>query len=85
MKINVNNANIETSKDIPFENLDIGDLFYSYNEIYDNGVYVKIVPVWDGNDLYNAVSLSDGSIEYIRGIKLVKKLDGELNVKFCLD
>lgn len=74
MKININ----EDARNIPFGDLDIGDLFYSFN-----GAYIKIDTVNDGSDLYNAVLLEDGSLEYIRGYQFVNRLDGELNVKLA--
>lgn len=72
MKVNIN----ETSRDILYDDLNVGDLFYSFN-----GAYIKIDVVNDGNDLYNAVLLEDGSLEYIRHCQYVTRLDGELNVK----
>ena len=77
MKVNVNEA-----KSILFDELNVGDLFYS-----DGGVYIKIDILSDGSHLYNAVLLGDGSPKYIKACHCqhVNKLDGELNVKFCLD
>lgn len=64
-----------------FEDITVGNLFYLYE-----GVYMKIdLGKYDCGELYNAVSLSDGSLEYVDDDKLVQKLEGELNVKYCLD
>ena len=46
---------------------------------------MKIIPLLDKDDnLYNAVNLSDGSLEYFDDGKLVNKLDSELNAKLEL-
>lgn len=73
-------VNIKMPRDIPFENLDCGDVFYAYS-----GAYMKIIPLLDrSDDLYNAVNLSDGSLEYFDDGDLVDKLDSELNAKLEL-
>jgi hypothetical protein len=55
-------------------------VFYTYG-----GAYIKIIPLLDrSDDLYNAVNLSDGSLEYFDDGKLVNKLDSELNAKLEL-
>lgn len=72
--------NVKIPRDVPFEEINIGGLFYVYD-----GVYIKIDSVNDSGELYNAVSLIDGSLEYIDDDKLVQRLEGELNVKFYLD
>lgn len=73
-------VNIKMPRDISFEDIDCGDVFYAYS-----GAYMKIIPLLDrGDDLYNAVNLSDGSLEYFDDGKLVNKLDSELNVKLEL-
>lgn len=72
--------NIKMPRDISFEDINCGDVFYAYS-----GAYIKIIPLLDrGDDLYNAVNLSDGSLEYFDDGKLVNKLDSELNVKLEL-
>lgn len=71
---------IKTPRDISFEDINCGDVFYAYS-----GVYMKIVPLLDrSDDLYNAVNLSDGTLEYFDDGKLVNKLDSELNAKLEL-
>ena len=73
-------VNIKIPKAILFESLDCGDVFYAYS-----GAYIKIALLLDsGNDTYNAVNLSDGSLEYFDDGKLVNKLDSELNAKLEL-
>ena len=72
--------NIKMPRDIPFEEVNIGGLFYVYD-----GAYIRIDLVNENSDLYNAVSLIDGSLEYIDDDKLVQRLEGELNVKFWLE
>lgn len=73
-------VNIKTPRDILFEDINCGDVFYAYG-----GAYMKIIPLLDKNDdLYNAVDLIDGSIEYFDDGKLVNKLDSELNAKLEL-
>ena len=73
-------VDIKMPRDVPFEDIDCGDVFYAYR-----GAYMKIIPLLDkDDDLYNAVNLSDGSLEYFDDGKLVNKLDGELNAKLEL-
>lgn len=72
--------NVKMPRDIPFESLNCGDAFYAYS-----GAYMKIIPLLDrGDDLYNAVNLSDGSLEYFDDGKVVNRLDSELNAKLEL-
>lgn len=70
--------NIKMPRDIPFESLDYGDVFYVYG-----GVYIKIIPS-NGDDSYNAVNLSVGSLEYFDNGKLVNKLNCNLNAELEL-
>lgn len=73
-------VDIKMPRDISFEDIDCGDVFYAYS-----GAYMKIIPLLDrGDDSYNAVNLSDGSLEYFDDGKLVNKLDSELNAKLEL-
>jgi hypothetical protein len=73
-------VNVKMPRDVTFESLNYGDVFYTYG-----GVYMKIIPLLDrSDDLYNAVNLSDGSLEYFDDGKLVNKLDSELNAKLEL-
>ena len=73
-------VDIKMPRDVSFEDIDCGDVFYAYS-----GAYMKIIPLLDrGDDLYNAVNLSDGSLEYFDDGKLVNKLDSELNAKLEL-
>lgn len=74
--------NVKMPRDVPFENLDYGDVFYSYSY---GGTYIKIIPLEENNgDSYNAVDLRDGSLEYFDNGKVVNKLDSELNAKLEL-
>lgn len=70
-------VDIKTPRDISFEDIDCGDVFYAYS-----GAYMKIIPLSDVE--YNAVALDDGSLEYFDDGKLVNKLDSELNAKLEL-
>ena len=73
-------VDIKMPRDVSFEDIDCGDVFYAYS-----GAYMKIIPLLDrGDNLYNAVNLSDGSLEYFDDGKLVNKLDSELNAKLEL-
>ena len=73
-------VDIKMPRDVSFEDIDCGDVFYAYS-----GAYMKIIPLLDkDDDLYNAVNLSDGSLEYFDDGKLVNKLDSELNAKLEL-
>ena len=74
--------NIKMPRDVPFKELNIGSLFYVYD-----GAYIKIDYVMDedGVDGFNAVSLRNGSLEYVDDDKLIQKLDGELNVSFLTE
>jgi hypothetical protein len=73
-------VNVKMPRDVTFESLNYGDVFYTYG-----GAYIKIIPLLDrSDDLYNAVNLSDGSLEYFDDGKLVNKLDSELNAKLEL-
>ena len=73
-------VDIKMPRDVSFEDIDCGDVFYAYS-----GAYMKIIPLLDKDDnLYNAVNLSDGSLEYFDDGKLVNKLDSELNAKLEL-
>lgn len=81
--------NIKTPRDISFEDINCGDVFYAYSgancrDVFYaySGVYMKIIPSSDIE--YNAVNLSDGSLEYFDDGKLVNKLDSELNAKLEL-
>ena len=71
-------VNIKEPKEIPFDEISIGSLFYLYHN-----VYLRIIAVGEYDDLYNAVNLEDGSLEYVDSTKLVQKLDGELNVNLA--
>lgn len=78
-------VNIKMPRAISFEDVNCGDVFYTYSEAYMNEAYMKIIPLLDkGDDLYNAVNLSDGSLEYFNDGELVNKLDSELNAKLEL-
>lgn len=71
---------IKTPRNISFEDINCGDVFYAYS-----GAYMKIILLVDrSDDLYNAVNLIDGSLEYFDDGKLVNKLDSELNAKLEL-
>lgn len=70
--------NIKMPKDISFESLNYGDVFYA-----DMGAYMKIIPS-EVDDSYNAVNFNDGSLAYFNDGKLVNKLDSELNAKLEL-
>lgn len=73
-------VNIKMPRDVSFESLNYGDVFYAYSR-----AYMKIIPLLDrSDDLYNSVNLSDGSLEYFDDGKLVNKLDSELNAKLEL-
>ena len=73
-------VDIKIPRDVSFEDINCGDVFYAYS-----GAYMKIIPLLDkDDDLYNAVNLSDGSLEYFDDGKLVNKLDSELNAKLEL-
>jgi hypothetical protein len=73
-------VDIKTPRDVPFKDINCGDVFYVYS-----GAYMRIIPLLDrSDDLYNAVNLSDGSLEYFDDGKLVNKLDSELNAKLEL-
>lgn len=73
-------VNIKMPRDVSFEDINCGDAFYAYSD-----AYMKIIPLLDrGDDLYNAVNLSDGSLEYFDDGDLVDKLDSELNTKLEL-
>ena len=73
-------VDIKMPRDVSFEDINCGDVFYAYS-----GAYMKIIPLLDrGDNLYNAVNLSDGSLEYFDDGKLVNKLDSELNAKLEL-
>lgn len=73
-------VDIKTPRDVLFEDINCGDVFYAYS-----GAYMKIIPLLDrSDDTYNAVNLSDGSLEYFDDGKLVNKLDSELNAKLEL-
>ena len=73
-------VDIKVPRDVSFEDINCGDVFYAYS-----GAYMKIIPLLDrGDNLYNAVNLSDGSLEYFDDGKLVNKLDSELNAKLEL-
>ena len=73
-------VDVKIPRDVSFEDINCGDVFYAYS-----GVYMKIIPLLDKDDnLYNAVNLSDGSLEYFDDGKLVNKLDSELNAKLEL-
>ena len=73
-------VDVKIPRDVSFEDINCGDVFYAYS-----GAYMKIVPLLDKDDnLYNAVNLSDGSLEYFDDGKLVNKLDSELNAKLEL-
>ena len=73
-------VDIKIPRDVSFEDINCGDVFYAYS-----GAYMKIIPLLDrGDNLYNAVNLSDGSLEYFDDGKLVNKLDSELNAKLEL-
>lgn len=71
-------VNIKEPKEISFDKINIGSLFYLYHN-----VYLRIIPVDEDSVFYNAVNLEDGSLEYVDSTKLVQKLDGELNVNFA--
>ena len=74
-------VNIKMPRDVAFEDIYCGNVFYAYS-----GAYMKIIPLLDkSDDLYNAVNLSDGSLEYIDDDKLVQRLEGELNVSFLTE
>ena len=73
-------VDIKMPRDVSFEDINCGDVFYAYR-----GAYMKIIPLLDSSDnLYNAVNLSNGSLECFDDGKLVNKLDGELNAKLEL-
>ena len=73
-------VDIKIPRDISFGDIDCGDVFYA-----NSGAYIRIIPLLDrSDDLYNAVNLSDGSLEYFDDGKLVNKLDSELNAKLEL-
>lgn len=73
-------VDIKMPRDIPFESLNYGDVFYAHS-----GAYMKIALLLDkSDDTYNAVDLNDGSLEYFDDGKLVNKLDSELNAKLEL-
>jgi hypothetical protein len=73
-------VDIKMPRDVPFKDVNCGDVFYAYS-----GAYMRIIPLLDrSDDLYNAVNLSDGSLEYFDDGKLVNKLDSELNAKLEL-
>ena len=73
-------VDVKIPRDVSFEDINCGDVFYAYS-----GAYMKIIPLLDKDDnLYNAVNLSDGSLEYFDDGKLVNKLDSELNAKLEL-
>ena len=73
-------VDVKIPRDVSFEDINCGDVFYAYS-----GAYMKIIPLLDrGDNLYNAVNLSDGSLEYFDDGKLVNKLDSELNAKLEL-
>jgi len=73
-------VDIKIPRDISFGDIDCGDVFYAHG-----GAYIRIIPLLDrSDDLYNAVNLSDGSLEYFDDGKLVNKLDSELNAKLEL-
>jgi hypothetical protein len=73
-------VDIKTPRDVPFEDVNCGDVFYAYS-----GAYMKIISLLDRlDDTYNAVNLSDGSLEFFDDGKLVNKLDSELNAKLEL-
>ena len=73
-------VNIKMPREITFAKIDIGGLFYSYHN-----VYMRIIPVDDNGETYDAVNLSNGSLEYVDDKRLVHKLDGELNVKIVTE
>ena len=73
-------VDIKIPRDVSFEDINCVDVFYAYR-----GVYMKIIPLLDSSDnLYNAVNLSNGSLECFDYGKLVNKLDSELNAKLEL-
>jgi hypothetical protein len=73
-------VDIKTPRDVPFEDINCGDVFYAYS-----GADMKIISLLDRlDDTYNAVNLSDGSLEFFDDGKLVNKLDSELNAKLEL-
>lgn len=69
-------VDIKTTRDVSFEDINCGDVFYAYS-----GAYMRIIPLLDrSDDLYNAVNLSDGSLEYFDDGKLVNKLNAKLEL-----
>lgn len=75
---------VREPKSIPFNKLKIGDLFYKYSD-----VFIKIDSVEDSKqNLYNSVSLSDGSLLFVNPVDEVVKLkqnDEIINVDFAVE
>ena len=61
--------NIKMPRNVPFKEINIGGLFYVYD-----GAYIKIDLAEED---FNAVSLRDGSLEYVDNNKLVQRLEGD--------
>ena len=75
---------VREPKAILFNDLKVGDLFYKYSD-----VFIKIDAVEDSkHNVYDAVSLSDGSLLFVdigEEVNKLKQNDEIINVDFAVE